>query len=380
MGWNEETIPMQRREFVELATADGANISLLCRRYGISRKTAYKWIGRAESRQEGWAEDRSRKPASSPEKASEEVESLVVDLRLKHPAWGARKLRRRLEDMGKTGLPSPSTITAILHRRGLISERASVERAPMTRFERERPNELWQMDFKGAIKMANGALCHPLTVIDDHSRFALCVAACPDERAQTVQAALTAAFRLYGLPVRMLMDNGSCWGRVEARYTLLNAWQLRLGIAISHGRPYHPQTQGKDERFNRTLKAEALEGRNHADLPDCESGFASFRQTYNHERPHEALGMAVPASRYTVSVFPFPETLPPIQYLESDIVRRVGTAGYISLGKTHYHVGRAFAGNPVGLRATERDGVHAVYYCQHVVAEIDLRSGTCVAR
>jgi transposase InsO family protein len=246
----------------------------------------------------------------------------------------------------------------------------------MERFERAQPNELWQMDFKGKFSMASGT-CHPLTIVDDHSRYAVCVTACADERGDTVRRALIAVFRLLGLPVRMLMDNGSCWKGTDALYTGFTAWLMRLGVNISHGRPYHPQTQGKNERFNKTLKAEALEGRLYSGLADCQRAFDHFRACYNMERPHEAIGMAVPASRYRISPFAYPETLPPIEYLETDVVRRVGPAGYLSYHKERYHVGRAFSGEPVALRPTERDAVLAVYFCRRQVAEIDLRTGIC---
>lgn len=365
-----------RREFVELAKVEGANVSELCRRFGISRKTGHKWIGRERGGEEGWEADRSRRPLHSPGKVAAAVEERVLAERAEHAAWGGRKIRRRLQDKGQSP-PAASTVTAILRRNGKIEPLASLQKGPMTRFERAEPNELWQMDFKGAVPMASGGKCHPLTIVDDHSRYAVCVQACADEQAATTREAMTVAFRRYGLPVRMLMDNGACWGRVEARYTLLNAWMLRLGIRISHGRPRHPQTQGKDERFNRTLKDEALRGTLHTDLKDFQKTFDAFRAMYNHERPHEALGLATPATRYRVSAFEFPETLPPIEYLDGDIVRRVGAAGYVSYKKHRFQVGRAFTGEPVGLRPTERDGVYAVYFCHQRIARIDLKGGLC---
>jgi len=173
------------------------------------------------------------------------------------PRLGGRKIRRRLQDLRHQAVPSASTITAILHRNGRIEGAASAGHKPFERFERVAPNELWQMDYKGHFATAAGR-CHPLTVVDDHSRYAVGLRACSDERAGTVRAELTAIFRCYGLPERMLMDNGSPWGSSdgEHRHTGLSLWLLELGVAVSHGRPHHPQTQGKDERFHRTLMAE----------------------------------------------------------------------------------------------------------------------------
>src|SRR5262249_318454 len=163
--------------------------------------------------------------------------------------------------------PSVSTVTAILGRHGRIDAAESVKRQAFERFERAAPNELWQMDYKGHFTLAQGR-CHPLTVIDDHSRYALGLRACRDESQPTGKGEVGGIFRRYGLPERMLMDNGPPWGAGGAGqgHTRLGVWLLELGIAVSHGRPYHPQTQGKDERFHRTLKAEAIGRRQFADL------------------------------------------------------------------------------------------------------------------
>jgi len=377
MPWKEITPMSERREFVSFARQQQANVGELCRRYGISRKTAYKWMARAAAQEPNWDTDKSRRPHNSPAKICEEVERAILAVRGAHPAWGGRKIRACLERDGWDAPPAASTITAALRRNGQIAPEESKKRVPMERFEKPRPNDLWQMDFKGRFPTASGP-CHPLTIVDDHSRFAVCVTACNDEREGTVQKALTDVFRVYGLPVRMLMDNGSCWKGTDSPYTRLTAWIMRLGVGISHGRPYHPQTQGKNERFNRTLKAEALKGRLYDGLAHCQREFDIFRTCYNMERPHEALDMAVPASRYRISPFTYPETLPAIEYLGTDIVRKVGPAGYLSLRKGRYHVGRAFTGESVGLRPTERDGVMAVYFCRRQVAEINLLAGTCI--
>ena len=371
MPWKAMTPMLQREEFVGLARQEGANVSELCRRFAISRKTGYKWLGRSVSGREDWARERSRRPANSPNRVSQEREAQVLALRDEHPAWGGRKIRRRLEDLGSRDAPAASTITAILRRYGRIDPHESRKRGEMVRFEREHPNEMWQMDFKGSFQTTLKT-CHPLTLVDDHSRYALGIVACADERAETVRTALTGVFSVYGLPERILMDNGACWGRVESLYTRLNAWLIRLGIRISHGRPYHPQTQGKNERFNRTLKDEALTGFHYHDLPDSQRGFDRFRHVYNHERPHDAIALNTPATRYRVSVFPFPKWLGPIEYLADDVVRRVGTAGYISYKKARHHIGRAFSGEPVALRATDKDGILAVYYCHQQIATVDL--------
>ena len=162
------------------------------------------------------------------------------------------------------------------------------------------------MDFKGHFALTRGR-CHPLTVIDDHSRFAIALEACGNERGTTVQTRLTAAFRRYGLPARLLMDNGSPWGSDRDHpYTPLGAWLIRLGVTPPHGRPYHPRTQGKNECFNRSLKAEVLRGRLFEDLDQAQRSFEDWCHVYNCQRPHDALDLDVPASRYSLSPRPFP--------------------------------------------------------------------------
>ena len=179
---------------------------------------------------------------------------------------------------------------------------------------------------------------------------------------------LTAIFRRYGLPERMLMDNGSPWGFDQDHpYTTLTVWLLRLGISVSHGRPYHPQTQGKDERFHRTIAAEVLQGRNFTDLANCQTAFDHWRDIYNLERPHEALGLVTPASKYSVSHRPFPDTPPILEYAPGDLVRRVGDKGRISVFGRIFKVGKAFRGMTVALRPTTTDGIWDVFFSTHAI-------------
>jgi transposase InsO family protein len=363
MPWKVCSSMSERAEFVQLASQEGANVAELCRRYGISRKTGYKWLSRSGGA-EGVAElaDRSRRPRRSPERSSAAVEANVVRLRHEHPAWGARKLRARLQHLGCT-MPAASTVHAILERHELI-DKTTPHQPPFRRFEAPRPNALWQMDFKGHFGLADGTRCHPLTVLDDHSRFCVVLAACADEQRATVQGHLQTAFARYGLPERMLMDNGPPWGNSsDERYTVLGAWLLRLGIALSHGRPCHPQTQGKDERFHRTLNAEVIQGAMIADLPACAHQFQPWRQMYNEERPHEALGQAPPITRYRVSLRPWPKELPPIVYGPDDETRRVQQGGMARFRGWDVRVGKAFIGLDVAFRREHVDG-WSVYFCR----------------
>jgi transposase InsO family protein len=364
-----------RKEFVTLATAEGANVRELCRRFAITPRTGYKWLSRYREKGMDGLANLSRRPLHSPSRTSPEVETAVVRVRRNHPAWGGRKSHAWLmTPIIGAALPSASTITAILQRHGLVDPASSCQHKPWQRFEHPAPNELWQMDFKGHFPLAQGR-CHPLTVLIPTSRdFAVGLEACPDQRGTTVQERLTSLFRRYGLPYRMVMDNGSPWGSDQDHpYTPLTVWLMRLGIAVSHGRPYHPQTQGKDERFHRTLKAEVLQGRSFRDLPHCQRAFEAWRLVYNLERPHQALGYATPASRYQASPRPFSEQLPSLEYDPDDQVRKVQAAGEIFFHGKIFTVGKAFRGLHVALRPTQEDEVWNVFFLTHPITSVDLR-------
>jgi transposase InsO family protein len=373
MPWKLETPMSQRKEFVSLVLTDGANIARLCRRFEISRKIGYKWLGRYREAGEAGLADRSRRPRHSPGATQEALVAAVLAVRSAHPAWGGRKIRARLQALGWSEVPAASTITDILRRHGHIDPEESAKHKAWQRFEAETSNDLWQMDFKGHFEAAGGR-CHPLTVLDDHSRYALGLEACADERGVTVKAHLTGIFRRYGLPRKMLMDNGSPWGSDAAHpYTPLTVWLLRLGVKVGHSRPYHPQTLGKDERFHRTLKAEVLQYCRGLELERCQARLDAWRQVYNLERPHEALGMAVPMNRYRESPRSFPETLPPLVYGPGDQVRRVQAEGWITFKGRHFRLSKAFRGEPVALRPTVTDDLWEVYFGQHRIAGINLQ-------
>jgi transposase InsO family protein len=377
MPWKEESVMSLRREFVELGSQSGVNRSQLCRRFRISRAVGYKWLKRY--RQEGLPglHDRSRRPRHSPRRTGAEVEQGVLSVRDRHRAWGARKIRRRLLDQGMSPVPAASTVHAILSRHGRIDPAQSEKHQPWQRFEHEAPNQLWQMDFKGHFGLGNGQRCHPLTLLDDHSRYGLCLRACRNEQGPTVQQALQDTFRRYGLPERLLMDNGSPWGDdAEHPYTSLTVWLLRLGVGICHSRPRHPQTQGKEERFHRTLKAEVLQGRSYWDHAQAQGGFDQWIEIYNFQRPHQALDMAVPACRYQVSAKSFPEVPPAIEYDSQDHVRKVQDHGRISFHGRELRISKAFRGYPVALRPTPTDGLWEVYFCSTRIAQLDLRVPT----
>jgi transposase InsO family protein len=374
MPLRELSVLDQREAFVKLATMSGSNRSALCRDFGISRKTGYKWLDRQGLAGAGSLADRSRRPHRSPWRTDAATEAAVLRIRAaSNNAWGARKIAWVLASQGWHTVPALSTITGILRRHGKL-DRPAQHPGAHVRFERAEPNELWQMDFKGHFPLAVGR-CHPLTVLDDHSRYSLGIEACGNEQDGTVRDGLTTLFRRYGLPFAMLMDNGSPWGDRDGQpFTAFTVWLLRHGIGVSHGRAYHPQTQGKEERFHRSLKAEVLDRNSFADLVACQRAFDRWRQVYNHERPHEALGLQPPALRYRPSPRAFCESLPPIEYGPGDIVRKVDGDGWISFRNRSVRIGKAFRRQPVALRASSDDGVFDIRYCVQRIGRLDLRA------
>jgi len=370
--WQEVSTVQLREEFIALAEQDGANVRQLCKRYGISPSTAYKWLGR--HRKGEALSDRSRRPHASPERSEEALERAILAVRDAHPAWGARKIKHRLEGAGHA-MPAASTVHAILARHGRISVPTDATRSTYQRFEHLAPNDLWQMDFKGHFALRSGR-CHPLTILDDHSRYSLCLAACVEQSRQTVQAHLTATFRRYGVPWRMTMDNGPPWGSHGRTYTRLDVWLMKQGVRVGHSRPYHPQTQGKDERFHRTLQVELLQGRTFEDASATQRAFDHWRSVYNHQRPHEALAMHVPAQRYCAALREYQDRPPAPDYDDPQRVRRVQDGGLVTWKGHDYSVGTAFIGEPVIVRATTDERVMAVYWSSVLIARLNLTEHT----
>ena len=371
MPWRNETHMSQRLEFVVLATQGGLTFSELCRRFGVSRKTGYKWVKRYEQEGAEALKDRSRRPSRSPRRVEGTVAQKVIALR-NETTWCGRKLRQRLQALGEKDVPAASTCTEILRRADLLNKDRPI--GPLQRFERSLPNQLWQMDHKGDFPTQSGQRCHALTMLDDHSRFNLVLDAADNERGSTVQAVLASAFSRYGLPEAILCDNGPAWRSMGdgSGYTPLTVWLLRLGVRVLHGRPYHPQTQGKEERFHRTLKKELLSRHTWRDVAHCAAEFPRYRKRYNYERPHDSLGGATPASRYQASVRAMPAQLPPLDYNQME-VRITRAKGVITFRGQTWAIGKAFASLPIGLRPSpQADGQWEAYFSWFKLGILDL--------
>lgn len=362
MPWQARTVSEQRRAFCVLAEQGTVSFAELCRRFGISRPTGYRWRARYRAMGAGGMTNRSTRPRQCPHQTGPAVEELVCASRAAHPTWGGRKLHHWLVQQGHTGVPSPSTITVILRRHGLLAQGADPA-SPGHRFEADTPNALWQLDFTTPIVTPRGTAT-PLLILDDHSRYIVGLHALAGQTSAHVQQALTVAFRQYGLPWRILGDNGGPWGTSHAgvRLTRLIAWLARLGIAMSHGRPYHPQTQGKVERCFRTLGAEVLHGFAPATPLLLQQRFDRWRDEYNHDRPHGALAHQPPSTRFTSSPRPFPETLPPIAYEPDALLARVSGQGFITIHGTRHYLSECIRYEPVELRFSADEHQVEIWY------------------
>lgn len=371
MPWKDRNLMSLKVEFLEKLLDPKANIRAICSEFGISRKTAYKWIKRYKDDGVEGLSDRSRRPLASPSRISEEMVSLILQTRGK-AHWGGRKLRQHLKNKAIEGLPCEATFNRILSRYGQIEEEESEKRKRFIRFEREEPNELWQMDFKGHFKLHTIGRCHPLTILDDHSRFSICIKACEKENEKSVRQGLEMAFRTYGLPEGMTMDNGAPWRGSQRHLSRITVWLMRLGIKVSHSTPGHPQTQGKLERFHRSLKEEVLKYYQFSDLKNAQLRFDEWREIYNNERPHEGIGMLCPKDRYKPSPRAFPEKLPEIIYPEGLELKRVSECGGICFNSKHFYIGEHLAREYVALKQLE-EGLYDVYFCKTKVQRISLR-------
>lgn len=384
MPFITQSIMSQRVEFCIIASKPETNISELCRRFKITRRTGYKWIERYYDKGLPGLSDKSRRPHSFPNQTPEGIEKYVVKLRCDDQEWGSKKLHKILSNHKELGLytyptiPCKATITKILGRNGLIPPNRSKQSEGFERFEYDYPNELWQMDYKGYFKLLNKELCHPLTITDDHSRFNICLEACRNQQEITVKQALINVFSRYGLPYKILADNGGPWGAAGNHptegirgYTVLEKWLIQLNIILIHGRPYHPQTQGKEERFHRTLKQELINYEQFRDHIHCQERFDVWREKYNCIRPHEAISFKTPAELYRPSNNKYPEKIKPYEYDMSDIKRRVDN-GLISFKNKEIRVGRAFNGEYVALRRSQKDDIYEIYFCNQLLRTITL--------
>lgn len=357
MPWHGGGTVEMRKLFVTRVLAGGISVKEACLEFDITRACGHKWLRRFSQEGESGLEDKSRRPLHLRSETDAPLVSLILSERDLHRAWGARKIGKRLAVLGFHP-PAERTIDRILSRHGLIRGRAK-PKLPPQRFERTSPNELWQMDHKASIWGRWRSRSVPFLVVDDCSRFLLTLVSLPSKGLSPTWDCLWAVFGEFGLPDQILSDNDIVFaGRIGP--SQLESRLLRLGIEVLHGRPRHPQTQGKVERLNGTLEAELLRDGVFETAGDLQAGFDHFRSEYNYIRPHEALDLAVPGSRYIPSPRRRPERLPLMEYCSGALLRKVDSKGRIRWGGAGVDVGRGLAGAWVEVRSGEK--FHEVYY------------------
>lgn len=371
MAWDERTVEQMREEFVRRVLAHEKPKAALCRAYGISRPTGDKWLERFQAGES--MDDRSRAPKTSPGRTASEMEAKIVAMRKAYPALGAVKLRRMMENEGYTELPCAKTFNNIFHRHGLIEKEASRAATPYQRYEKSAPNEMWQADFKGYFRLKNGMQCHPLNILDDSSRFNLCISALENETFQAVKPIIERLFREFGMPFSFLCDNGNPWGTAQSLgYSRFEVWLMELGVLTIHGRPRHPQTQGKEERFNRSFTRECLNGKEFKDIVYAQQCFDEYRQFYNEIRPHSALNLEVPASQYEVSSRKMPDKILTWEYGPEYQLCKVKETGYFNYRGQGFFLSEAFAGKTIAVRESHLPGQITLVFRQFKIGRIDL--------
>lgn len=376
MPWECKTVEKLREEFV-VAAINCSNFSLLCREFGITRKTGYKWLGRYN---EGNSlSDKSRKPLNISNKTSEHIENLIVAVRLENPGWGAKTIKKVLENQGYNNIPCIKTVNNILNRYNCISKEASLNHKPFVRFQKDKCNQMWQTDFKGEFLTKNNKYCYPLTIIDDHSRFSIKIA--PFERtANVVIPSFKTAFEEYGVPDSVLSDNGAQFAGFRQGYTQFEKWLMNHNVLPIHGRFKHPQTQGKIERFHRTMKDELLKHHTFDDLDDANNNLQCWREKYNNIRPHEALGMNCPADIYTPSERQYIDDVKKYEYGGEYHIIKVNSWGYVRFADWQIYLSETMVGEYIEFRPNPYGDSFIACYRNFKIAEFSSETGKLINR
>jgi putative transposase len=378
MPWHE-TSPMEERlDLVREFESGLFTMTELAAHYGISRKTGYKWVERYAATGALGLQDRSRRPHTSPQATDSELLATLMRLRARHPRWGAKKLLAvAVRHAPKADWPCPSTVATHLKARGLVAARRR-QRPPVSvpslRGPITQANEVWTADYKGEFLTGDHRYCYPLTVRDGWSRFVLRCDALTAHTLEVTRPRFERAFAEYGLPERLRTDNGPPFGGPGlGRLSALAVWWIRLGIVPERIAPGHPEQNGSHEQFHAVLKAEtARPPAAHAAAQ--QRRFTRFCAEYNHERPHEALNQAVPATKYQPSPRPMPRRLPPLEYPGHAEIRRVDKVGCVSWRNPLY-VSAALAGEDIAFEEID-DGLWTVTFATVVLGRFDERQHT----
>jgi transposase InsO family protein len=378
MPWKESSVMDERLRFVA-RLLEGEQMSVMCREFGISRKTGYKIFDRYKEHGLEALTDRSRRPVRYANQLPQQVEAAIVSLKRDKPHWGARKIRellvRRLA--GEVRVPAKSTIHAVLDRHGLV-KRAGPKRRHATGTPLslgQAPNDLWCADYKGEFKLGNKAYCYPLTVSDHASRYLLLCEALDSTREDLAVTAFERLFQERGLPDAIRSDNGVPFASANALFNLsrLSVWWLRLGIEIERIKPGRPQQNGRHERMHLTLKKETTRPPGMNSLQQ-QAKFDAFLQEFNTERPHEALAMKRPADFYKPSNRPYRGLLE-LNYPFHDREILVTACGRICLHRKKINLSTVFAGQTVAIKEVD-DGIWLVSFMHYDLGYIDLEQRT----
>jgi len=376
MGWKETCAVEERFRFVEDYKRNHSSVAELCRCYGVSRKTGYKWLERYQEEGLDGLRDQSRTPRVHPNQVLPEVAEAIVDLRRQYPLWGPEKLRARLaRDVPEILWPAPSTIGELLKRRGMTvspkhRRKAGPSLNPLS--HAAEANRVWCVDFKGWFRCGDGSRCDPLTITDACSRYLLRCQAVAGQDEQSSRDVMEAAFRQYGLPEAIRTDNGEPFASTGiGGLSRLSIWWVKLGIRperIPRGKPQH---NGRHERMHRTLKAATAQPPS-ANLRQQQQAFDTFREEYNQQRPHEALQMRTPAEVYQPSCRAYPSRFAEPKYGNGWELRQVRAGGQIRWWSESIFIGKALAGEVIGLEP-QQDGLWKVWFFNYPIGVFDER-------
>ena len=311
-------------------------------------------------------------------KTNEKIELLIVEERYKHPGWGAKKLKKVLENRGYE-IPCVKTVNNILNRYNCISKEESDKHKAFIRFEKEKCNEMWQTDFKGEFKMRDGNYCFPLDVFDDHSRYVLKIK--PSlKTSNLVLPTFKEIFYEYGMPNSLLSDNGPQFAGFRQGYTQFEKWLMNHDVLPIHGRFKHPQTQGKIERFHRAMNEELLKHYVPEDIDDAERVFNEWRNCYNKERPHEALGMKCPNDIYTPSNREYYDTVKKYEYGGQYHIIKVNSWGYVRFDKFQIYLSETMINEYIEFRPNPNGDSFIACYRNFGIGEFDVHTGKLIHR